>query len=57
MRGVRASGRGEAASACKVQRVPPGPGSAVGSSAPVRGLFANPGRGMLGLSSQMGPNL
>ena len=37
MRGVRASGRGEAASACEVQSVPPGPASAVGSSPP---LFA-----------------
>ena len=34
MRGVRASGRGEAACACEVQSVPPGPASAVGSSAP-----------------------
>ena len=34
MRGVRASGRGEAASACEVQSVPPGPASAVGSSSP-----------------------
>ena len=32
MRGVRASGRGEAASACEVQSVPPGPASAVASS-------------------------
>ena len=32
MRGVRASGRGEAASACEVQSVPPGPALAVGSS-------------------------
>ena len=31
MRGVRASGRGEAASACEVQSVPPGPASAVAS--------------------------
>ena len=37
MRGVRASGRGEAASACEVQSVPPGPASAVGSCA---ALFA-----------------
>ena len=29
MRGVRASGRGEAVSACEVQSVPPGPASAV----------------------------
>ena len=34
MRGVRASGRGEAASACEVQSVPPGPALAVGSSSP-----------------------
>ena len=33
MRGVRASGRGEAACACEVQSVPPGPASVVGSSA------------------------
>ena len=33
MRGVRASGRGEAAGACEVQSVPPGPAVAVGSSA------------------------
>ena len=33
MRGVRASGRGEAASACEVQSVPPGPAAAVGSCA------------------------
>ena len=34
MRGVRASGRGEAAGACEVQSVPPGPASAVASSVP-----------------------
>ena len=34
MRGVRASGRGEAASACEVQSVPPGPASATGSCPP-----------------------
>ena len=33
MRGVRASRRGEAAGACEVQSVPPGPALAVGSSA------------------------
>ena len=47
MRGVRASGRGEAAGACEVQSVPPGPASAVGSSSPA---FAAPlrssGRGV-----------
>ena len=34
MRGVRASGQGEAASAREVQSVPPGPASAVRSCAP-----------------------
>ena len=34
MRGVRASGRGEAADACEVQSVAPGLASAVGSCAP-----------------------
>ena len=34
MHGVRASGRGEAAGACEVQSVPPGPASAVGSCPP-----------------------
>ena len=42
MRGVRASGRGEAAGACEVQSVPPGPASAVGSCA---ALFAASLRG------------
>ena len=40
MHGVRASGRGEAAGACEVQSVPPGPALAVGSCAAVRGLSA-----------------
>ena len=47
MRGVRASGRGEAAGACEVQSVPPGPASAVGSCP---AAFADPlrssGRGV-----------
>ena len=47
VRGVRASGRGEAASACEVQSVPSGQGSAVGSST---ALFVAPlrssGRGV-----------
>ena len=47
MRGVRASGQGEAAGACEVQSVPPGPALAVGSSA---AAFADPlrssGRGV-----------
>ena len=38
-RAWRASGRGEAASACEMQSVPPGPALAVGSSSTVRGLF------------------
>ena len=47
MRGVRASGRGEAACACEVQSVPPGPASAVGSSpAPFAASLRSSGRGV-----------
>ena len=46
MRGVRASGRGEAASACEVQSVPPGPASAVGSSAAFAAPLRSSGRGV-----------
>ena len=46
MRGVRASGRGEAASACEVQSVPPGPASAVGSCPAFAASLRSPGRGV-----------
>ena len=46
MRGVRASGRGEAAGACEVQSVPPGPASAVGSSTPFAASLRSSGRGV-----------
>ena len=48
MRGVRASGRGEAAGACEVQSVPPGPASAVASSVPAfAASLRSSGRGVL----------
>ena len=46
VRGVRASGRGEAASACEVQSVPPGPASAVGSCASFAAPLRSSGRGV-----------
>ena len=46
VRGVRASGRGKAASACEVQSVPPGPALAVGSSAAFAAPLRSPGRGV-----------
>ena len=46
VRGVRASGRGEAASARKVQSVLPGPASAVGSSVPFAAPLRSSGRGV-----------
>ena len=49
MRGVRASGRGEAAGACEVQSVPPGPALAVGSSAAAfAASLRSSGRGVRG---------
>ena len=46
MRGVRASGRGEAAGAYEVQSVPPGPASAVGNSAAFAASLRSSGRGV-----------
>ena len=44
---MRASGRGEAAGACEVQSVPPGPALAVGSSpAPFAASLRSSGRGI-----------
>ena len=44
---MRASGRGEAAGACEVQSVPPGPASAVGSSPPfLAASLRSSGRGV-----------
>ena len=49
MRGVRASGRGEAAGACEVQSVPPGPALAVASSVPAfAASLRSSGRGVRG---------
>ena len=42
---MRTSGRGEAASACEVQSVPPGPALAVGSSAAFAASLRRSGRG------------
>ena len=60
MRGVRASGRGEAASACEVQSVPPGLASAVAScAASFAASLRSSGRGVYVdfKAGEMGPNL
>ena len=46
VRGVRASGRGEAASACQVQGSPPHAGLVVGSSTPFAALLRSSAHGV-----------